>query len=217
MRRRRLLIGSFGLLVGNVAAAADLVPSGVDGYRFKVLRRGRDIGRHTVDLQQTGDRLLVVTEIDLAVRIAFVTAFRFGHSSNEIWENGRLTGLSGNTNENGTRFRVSGQPGPAGFRVEGPAGPTVVSDDMLTSNTLWSPRFVERSTLINAQQGGEIGLSAVAEGQDSITVRGRTVATRRYNIVTPLGAGQIWYDSADHWVQARLEADGERVDYELES
>jgi hypothetical protein len=87
---------------------------------------------------------------------------------------------------------------------------------MLTSNTLWSPRFVEQTTLINAQQGREIGLDAVAEGPDSITVRGRSVAARRYNIVTPLGAGQIWYDDRDHWVQARLEADGERVDYELE-
>jgi hypothetical protein len=216
MRRRDVLSLGTGLLLADaVASAADLAPAGVTGYRFKVSRKGTAIGSHSVELRRASSRLEAITRVELAVKIAFITAFRFEHSGSETWEQDRLVALSGDTNQNGERFRVTGQPTAKGFRVEGPAGPVLVDAGTLTSNALWSTLFVRQSLLINAQQGGELGLVATAEGGETITVQGRKMAARRHRFVSPTVAGLLWFDDAGRWVQARLEIQGEQVDYAL--
>jgi Domain of unknown function (DUF6134) len=47
--------------------------------RFRALRHGSPIGEHRVTFQPDGDRLAVETHIDIAVKVLFLTAFRFKH------------------------------------------------------------------------------------------------------------------------------------------
>jgi hypothetical protein len=68
--------------------------------------------------------------------------------------------------------------------------------------------------LIDAQNGGIIGLVADALGDDTIVVSGRKMTAMRYRGITPNAVAQLWY--ADHQlVKVRLEVRGETVDYRL--
>jgi len=180
--------------------------------RFRVLRGGSAIGTHTVSFQGLANRRTVQTDIQLQVRVAFITAFRFSHQSTEEWHEGRLASIRSRTDDNGQVYEVSGSPVADGFRVVGPGGPFVVAGDLLTSNSVWNPAFVQQSLLINAQQGGELGLSARAIGSETPS-GAPSDATMRYRVITPLIAGYVWYDRNGQWVRARFEIKGEVLDY----
>jgi hypothetical protein len=66
--------------------------------------------------------------------------------------------------------------------------------------------------VIDAQNGGVVGLVVKRRGQDTIDLAGRRAAAERYRMVTPIAAGDLWYTEAQ-LVKGRLETRGETVDY----
>jgi uncharacterized protein len=80
------------------------------------------------------------------------------------------------------------------------------------------PTFGVRATvvieLIDAQNGGIIGLVADALGDDTIEVSGGKITAMRYRGITPNAVAQLWY-AGDQLVKVRLEVRGETVDYRL--
>ena len=72
----------------------------------------------------------------------------------------------------------------------------------------------KKKELVDAQNGGTVGLVAHREGEEQIEVAGRRVNAVRYRGVTPNIAGQFWYADA-HLVKAQFELRGETVDYRL--
>jgi Family of unknown function (DUF6134) len=215
-RRDLLAAGAAALACGALPSsmaprrAAARPPSDI---RFRVLRGGSEIGTHTIAFRSAGDGWSAHTSIDLQVRVAFITAFRFVHDSEETWRDDALTSLRSQTNNNGTQYEVTGAAVVDGFRVVGPGGPLVVPSGLLTSNGLWDPRFTTQSRLISAQEGGEIGLSIRRVGEETASGAAGMDSTK-FRMVTPQIGGYLWYDRSDHWVRAVLEIRGETLTYE---
>ena len=61
--------------------------------RFRALWQRSSIGEHRVAFRMDGDRLVVDTHIDIAVRVLFFTVFRLKHDAQEIWQSGRLVSV----------------------------------------------------------------------------------------------------------------------------
>ena len=97
------------------------------------------------------------------------------------------------------------------------SGPFIASAATLTSNSLWTPAMLEQATVVDAQRGGIIGVSARRVSDEQIVIAGGTVQATRYTFVTPYYAGAVWYDKANLWVGAEFERDGSKVQYQLET
>jgi hypothetical protein len=180
---------------------------------FRVLRDGSAIGTHNVVFRQEGGKTIANVDVDLRVRVAFITAFRYRHSSEEVFEGGRLTSVRSTTDDNGHAYGVTGQATSDGFRIEGPGGPFTAPPTLLTSNSAWNASFVRQQALINVQQGGQCGLVASRVGSESIVVRGVPVEAEKYRAMTPQCGGYVWYGPDGRWVRALLEMRGESVEY----
>jgi hypothetical protein len=50
-----------------------------------VLREGEEIGRHELLFRRQGDKLAVDVRTRVAVKVLFVTAYRFEHDGQEFW------------------------------------------------------------------------------------------------------------------------------------
>ena len=74
---------------------------------FDVLRKGASIGTHRVSIRTDGPRTEVSIEIDLEVRFAFLTLYRYTHRARETWDADRLVALEASTDDNGTRTNVA--------------------------------------------------------------------------------------------------------------
>jgi hypothetical protein len=197
-------------------ATAIVWPSGGSGRRFSVLNRGTRIGSHTIVYSSVTGEVQVSTDISLLAKVGFLTVFRFTHRSTEIWRAGRLVSLSSETVEHGETLRVDGAATAQGFRVVSKSGPFIASAATLTSNSLWTPVVLEQTSLVDAQHGGIIGVSARKLADEQLVVAGRPIRATRHSFISPYFAGSIWYDSENLWVHGEFERDGSKIQYELE-
>jgi hypothetical protein len=216
---RAALAGACGCALPYSASAATVivVPAAKDSRRFSVLYKGSRVGSHSVAYSPLTGETRVNTEIRLLIKVAFFTAFSFNHRSQETWRDGRLVSLDSATLEHGETLLVQGEATPAGFRVVSKSGPFIASAATLTSNSLWTPAVLEQETLVDAQHGGVIGVSARRFGDERIEANGRQVPVTRYTFITPYLAGSIWYDADNLWVRGEFERDGAKIQYQLET
>lgn len=193
------------------------MPPAAANRRFSVLYEGNRIGSHTVLYSAATGETRVSTEIHLLVKVAFFTVFAFSHRSEETWRDGRLTSLDSETVEHGETLHVQGVATPEGFRVVSKGGPFIASAATLTSNSLWTPAVLEQETLVDAQHGGIIGVSARKFADEEVVIGGRHVRATRYTFITPYLAGSIWYDGENLWVRGEFERDGSKIQYQLDT
>jgi Family of unknown function (DUF6134) len=211
--RRKVLALCAGGVAAGVVGRGPSIAQTLPDYRFRVLRQGSEIGTHTVTFRDSGQVRLVRTAIDLRVRVAFVTAFRFTHESDEEWSAGRLVSLRSSTNDNGTRYEVTGAPHGDGFRTVGPAGPFTMPGNLMTSNAVWTPDFMRQHLVINAKEGGEMGISAKRLAEEVLSGSPGASMTK-YRVISPRTAGLIWYGSDGRWLRGVFEVKGETLHYE---
>jgi hypothetical protein len=198
------------------AATAIVLPTATSNRRFSVLYKGDRIGAHTVLYSSATGETRIDTEIHLLVKVAFFTVFAFSHRSQETWRAGRLMSLNSETVEHGETLHVEGAAIPQGFRVVSKGGPFIASAATLTSNSLWTPAVLEQETVVDAQHGGVIGVSARKLADEQIVIGGRQVRATRYTLITPYLAGSIWYDEENLWVRGEFERDGSKIQYQLD-
>lgn len=223
IRRRTILMGGLaGAINGAVgpvarAATAIVLPNAAANRRFSVRYKRIRIGTHTVSYSSATGETRVKTEINLEVKVAFITAYAFSHRSEEAWRAGRLMSLNSDTVEHGETLHVEGAATPQGFRIVSKGGPFIASAATLTSNSLWTPAMLEQTTVVDAQRGGVIGVSAHKLAEEPIEIPGGQVQATRYSFITPYYAGSVWYDKANMWVHGEFERDGSKVQYQLET
>jgi hypothetical protein len=221
--RRALLMGGFAGAVScafprvaHAATAIDL-PTAGGNRRFSILYKGFRIGGHTISYASATGETRVDTKIDLSVKVAFLSVFAFSHHSQETWRAGRLISLNSETVEQGETLHVEGAAMPQGFRVISKGGPVIASSATLTSNSLWTPAMLDQATVVDAQRGGVVGVSARRFADEQIVIAGGSIRATRYTMITPHFAGTVWYDKANLWVRAEFERDGSKVEYQLEA
>lgn len=228
---RRQAFGRRAVLAGGGAAAVVVCalpgaaqsatpiawPVAGSGRRFSVLNRGTRIGAHTILYSSATGEVQVSTDISLLAKVGFLTVFRFTHRSTEVWRAGRLVSLRSQTVEHGETLHIDGAATPQGFRVVSKSGPFIAPAETLTSNSLWTPVVLEQTSLLDAQHGGVIGVSARRLADEQLVVAGRRIRATRHSFISPYFAGSIWYDSAGLWVHGEFERDGSKIQYELDS
>jgi hypothetical protein len=220
--RRAFLMAGFAAAVGcafprKVLAMTTIGAAGATSDRhFSVLVGDRRIGTHSIVYSSDGEDTRVITEIHLVAKVAFFTVFAFNHRSEEIWRDGRLMSLRSETIEHGETLHVEGTVTPDGFCVVSKAGRLIAPAATLTSNSLWTPAVVEQDTVVDAQHGGILGVSAQRIADEDILIGNSAVRATRCAFITPHLAGSIWYDKENLWVRGEFERDGSKIHYQLE-
>lgn len=123
----RLILAMILLATGPTAAsAADDFPYG-SSLSFAAVRNGQTIGHHRLTFQRDGTQLKVLTQIDLAVKVMGVTAYRYMHRAQEVWSGDTFQGLTAQTDDDGKKYLIQIRRDGAALAVERNARPDVVS------------------------------------------------------------------------------------------
>lgn len=201
--------GALACAAPRRAPAAALPPA----LKFRILRDGKQIGAHSVGFETAGSGMRVITAIDLEVKIAFVSAFRFAHRGTERWEGDRLVELRSTTDENGERFEVTGKLVAGALQITAPNGTTLADASAFTTNDLWNPSALLAKNLVDAQHGGMVGIVSQSEADQEIVAAEGRIAVSRYRLISPFLAGTIWYDATGRWRKSEFQIKGERLEY----
>lgn len=208
----RRLAAALSLLVGLVAVLPTLAAA-QEVRAFTVLRDGAEIGEHRFAFRRSGDELQVTVDTNLAVKVAFVTVFRFEHHRLERWSGDKLLSLEGRTNDDGTDYRLEIVAEGNGYtrtvngkreHIDGPA--TVAS--------VWTPVILTTGRLISAVADQVYQVSTEALGRETVNTGAGSLEGRHYRMTGDLER-ELWYDDAGNLLKVRFERRGSTVEYLL--
>ena len=192
-----------------LASDAPATAATASTWTFEVLLDGRPIGEHQFrasPANEAGERTMV-SEASFAVRWLGLPLYRYQHRAVERWRGGCLAGLSADTDDNGTRTRVSAQADGERFEVTAPASHSAVGCVM--SFAYWHPALRTQQRLLNAQTGRIEPVRIVAIGQSSIEVGERAASGWRIN--GPAQPIDVWYSAQGDWIGLDTRVEGGRA------
>jgi len=196
-----------------LAFAANAAP-GASGetLRFAIMRNGDQIGTHTVEINRGPKETSVNMSTDLTVKVMFITAYYLQYTTSEKWVGGKLVALHAQSDDNGTKHKVSVALKPNGLEVEAD-GKTSTVDKNIIPATLWNPEVVKRSQVLDPKDGEVVPITVTDQGMDELTIDGRTVKARHY-VLKGKFPQDVWYDQQGRLVQSSLVApDGSVILY----
>ena len=201
------------LAIGFVNWAAAAAPADI---QLNVLRKGSPIGTHAIQFSQTGSTLNVTSQIDLRVKVAFITVYSYQQTANDDWENGVLVRTRIQTNDDGKETLVQAEARDGQLAVQGPSGSSTTQLGAMTDISFWNDAITQGPALIDSQTAELIKIQVEGGTKERITVRGQAVEARRFSMTgTKDRSGSVWYDDAGSLVKAVVTTRGETLAYEL--
>lgn len=190
--------------------AAVLIVAGgqaqAETLNYTVLRDGKTIGTHAVTIEQNGADTSVNVETDIAVKVLFVTAYKFKHTSQEQWSNGRLTSITSSTDDDGTPKELKARAEGGKITVD-----SVVkgqerrqhADAATLPASLWNPATVQQSALLNTLDGEVMAIKVEDMGAENVDAGGASLSAHHYALSGEL-TRELWFDDAGRLVRMRF-------------
>ena len=214
-------IKSIGFLAGFLcavlfvsAADAKMIPPG-GRLNFVVMRNGDKIGTQSIVFHQRGDALNVDVKTRVAVKVMFITAYRYEADINEKWRGGKLVSMRAITNDDGSRHQLSvAADGSGTLKIAGDGKRRSLPDDFVPAS-LWNSSFLATGKLFNAIDGTRLRVRLKFRGNERIKAAGRTIVAQHYSM-TGSFPSELWYDRDGVLVRQRFKGkDGSTATYIL--
>lgn len=206
-----LAAASFFLATVQLSAARAAPPPG-GVLDFTVLRNGSEVGRHEMLFRNEADGLKIDIRTNVAVKVAFITAYRFEHEGHEVWQGGRLARLWSKTNDDGTKHVLDVTAGGDGLVVMADGKEPEKSQTSIPAS-LWNERLVQQRNILNTLDGTRMSIQVADLGTEAVVVKGVPVPARHYAVTGDLQR-ELWYDAQNVLVKVRFKAkDGSDIEY----
>ena len=158
-RRRAIALVGGGLAMMSMIPGALAVPRST---LFNVFRKGSLIGTHAIDFAGTDGRLQVTSRLDLAVKVAFITAYRYEQIGEDVWEDDVLVQTRIKTNDDGEDSLVVAEARDGKLAVTGPTGNYDTALGAMTDLSFWNQAITRGQPLIDSQNGELIKIEVKA-------------------------------------------------------
>ena len=201
--KRTILASLFFLVTANATA---------ESLDYEVIRKGKNIGTHSFAFESSTEGSTVKVKTDIAVKIAFVTVYKFQHEATEVWGESSLLGYNSTTNDDGDQKFLKLNEG----FVTSNQGEFDRSSIALFPASLWSQGTVSLSSLMNTLDGSMMDVNAKDLGEESVkTTSGKTLTARHFSLTGGLDR-ELWYDADGRLVHVEfLGGDGSMIMYKL--
>ena len=186
-----------GLARRSMLAAASLLlarPAGAEPHDaiFRVMRRGDQVGTHTLRIARQGREQIATSELLIAPRVLGIVVYRYEHRYVEATVAGRFTRVTSHLNRNGRIVEVRGEAVAGAVLLDGTEGPQRLPADAAPLSW-WERERFGRMPIFGTTTGRLLALRWDLTRETS-ACRGEIEAVARY-------------DAAGRWVG--LDARGE--------
>ncbi|MEO1552753.1 MAG: DUF6134 family protein [Pseudomonadota bacterium] len=181
---------------------------------FTVLRKGKPFGRHmlTFERSDAGD-LTVTTDVDLQVKFGPITAFKYRLDSVESWVDGQLKSLSGTSNSDGRKGKVSAFMTDGELEVESTEFTGTLPASTIPSSH-WNRLQLYQNQMLSTETGEILDIDVETIGDDTVMVGDSAIPATHYRLKSDLTV-DLWYDDKSRWVKLAFKVRGQDIEYVL--
>lgn len=168
-----------------------------------------DIGTHILTFACNGDDLIVETDVNVKVKILFVTAYQRQAHYRETWRDNRLIAYEARTSEGGDRYVTTARIDNGEMVIDGVEKGVRAPLDTISSHP-WNVDAVDRQILFGQRDGRILHVNVKEAGEETVTIGGKTIKAQKYVISGDLER-ELLYSSNGTWLQWRLERNGKSI------
>lgn len=206
--------------LGLMAGTSTLLPragwAGIPASRriaFNVIRKDSNIGTHVVTFAPAGPDLEVQVAVDIAVKLAGITLYRYTLRAGESWKSGTLMRAWGETQDGGDRETMTAERRDGRLVVEGTKSGRYIAPERTICASHWNPAEVE-APMISLQNGELLDFDVARRGRTTIPGAAGPVEAEHFALTGP-AILDLWYDRQKVWSKLRAVArDGSVIDYQ---
>ncbi len=203
----------FLMLFSNVATAATIPSNGV--LDFTVVRKGKDIGHHTMHFEKDGGKTKITIKTKIKTKMLFIPAYKFNHDAVETWENGSMTYMHSKTNDDGKKHRIDMSKQGMTIFIKSDGNKGYIQKGNILPASLWNNALVKQNKVLNTLDGRVMSIVPKNMGMENIIVRGQEVIAEHYKIMGDFER-DLWYTPGGLLVKVQFKGDdGEQIQYIL--
>lgn len=215
-RRVLLLTGAVLTARPGDAAQGDAalpVPPG-GSLAFRLMRRGSEIGQHTLVFEPKGDTVIVRVAVEARVSLLSIPVVHYTHRVVETWQNGMLAAITGDTDKNGRTEWVRAHRTGDGLLVQGSKTAQYIAPEPAYGTSYWNKHMLD-GPMISMEDGVLLRPRIAPLPSEKIALAsGASIAAVRYNLSGSFNV-DVWYDRTDTWASLAFTAvDGSETRYE---
>lgn len=195
---RLLAIRALGLggpalaaLLGSGPAVACEAPASPQVFAIEHEVFGR-IGRHVISFRCDGRALHVDTDVEIAVRILRVTAYRREARYHEVWDDGTLIRFDGRVADPDGERTVSARRDGRRVVIDGDSGRTEAPADVVPNHP-WKPALLARMLAFDVNTGELIRQRTQSAGKETVDVGAGRVTAKKF-VTSGDRERELWYD-----------------------
>lgn len=181
---------------------------------FASIHLNRDkIGQVHYFIETNEDGEIEELKTRASVSVLGFKVFHFTQDLHEIWANGELQRLNGDTDDDGTSYEVTLTRDPAHYEGELNGETVTVPHDAFPAS-LWHYRITEQTLLFDLKDLRLLEVQ-VTESAETLSIDGQAIATSRFDF-TGDWQGTVWFDQDRQFVKAAYQVDGRDVTVTLD-
>jgi hypothetical protein len=178
---------------------------------FTVIRKGDDIGTHTITFEKKGDTLKVDIKTRIAVKVLFVTAYKFSFDGTETWKDGKLVALDDHTNDNGEKHAVTVEKKDGKLILTADGNPQEISPDTIPGSW-WNIKLTGRKELLDVLTGKIVPVTIKKIGSEKVKAGGADMTADHYEVSGGLQRN-LWYKPNGTLVRQTVLKKGDVIEY----
>ena len=233
MFRRSFLLATGATLLAGTARAEGF-PYGAS-LGFVAHRNGQPIGTHALSFREEAGLRIVTTQIDFAVRILGLVAYRYRHRGQEIWSGDQFQAITTESDDNGAKYAVKARSEGGNLVVQRrepqsfhktTAGDEAVEQQPWIRNvhqgrilpsTHWNITQTRQQELLNTQTGKIMHVSVIDAGRETVRTATQVPGATHFAYAGDVQMEQ-WFDDRARWVKSTFKAttDGSTIEYILQ-
>ena len=167
------------ILLINVSIQAFPIPENKKAV-YDIWRKNKVIGKHEILFFEKNGNLNIETNIDVEVKILFVTAYTFSHQSVEIWKDGKFIKIDGYSDfEDEREYFIKGEVKDGFLFASGMDGELKLDKNLIPSN-FWNIDVMYQDEIFDTQKGIVRKLDVKQVGKELITINNEKINCTKF-------------------------------------
>jgi Family of unknown function (DUF6134) len=185
-------------------------------WAFDVYLDKSKIGKHTFTFNNNN----LTSRAKFNVKILFINAYKYDHTSKEEWQNDCLSNIDVNTIENKITTKVTGKKAATGFEISDGKTTQTLPECVMTF-AYWNPKILTQSKLLNPQNAEYLDTNFEKLANETINVKGKPTEATHYKLKGALEGKnklniELWYNQNNEWVALKsITPEGYSISYKL--
>ena len=149
---------------------------------YDIIRKNKIIGSHKISFTNNDEGLIVETNINIQVKVLLITAYKFSHSSRELWVDGNFVKINAHTDfEDEREYFIKGTDSEEYFIASGMDGELKLSKNIITLN-YWNKKILEEKEIFDTQKGITRKITVKKLENEIITINNNKIETEKYTL-----------------------------------